>query len=183
MLAAMMTPLVALPLAYVRASSLAERRWRAAAGFLVGYFVVWVLAAAPVLALALAFRLLAGNILTAFLGACVLATIWSASPFHQAVQNRAHRLQRIGLFGLAADFDCVTFGARIAWWCVLSCWAWMLVSLFASTGHIFAMLGVTMIVMAERLRGPGKPRWRVPVIPSAILTGLRWLVERKCRDV
>ena len=177
MLVSMMTPLIALPLAHVRASSLAGRRWRAAAGFLLGYFGVWALAAVPVLALAFALRLVAGSASAALLGAGLLAMIWSACPYQQAAQNRAHRLRRIGLFGLAADRDCFAFGARLGGWCLLSCWAWMLVPLFVSTGHIPAMFAVAVIVMTERLRGPGIPRWRVPVIAVTVLAWSRRMVS------
>jgi predicted metal-binding membrane protein len=172
MLVAMMTPLIALPLAHVRDSSLARRRWRAAAGFLTGYFGCWFVAGIPLLAAALALRWLVGSTAVAVLAAILLALLWSASPFQQAAQNRAHRLRRIGLFGLAADRDCIAFGAILGCWCVASCWAWMLVPLFVPYGHGVAMLAVAAIVMAERLRGPGPVRWR---FPETLLRPLGWL--------
>lgn len=167
MLVGMMTPLIALPLLHVRASSLVSRRWRAPAGFLLGYFGVWSMAGVPLLALALTLRIQAGSALAAFVVACLLALLWSASPLQMAAQNRAHRLRRIGLFGFAADRDCIAFGAALGGWCLASCWAWMLVPLFVSHGHIPAMLAVAAIVMAERLKGPGPLRWRVPVVLAA----------------
>ncbi|MER9107498.1 DUF2182 domain-containing protein [Mesorhizobium sp. M0848] len=175
MLAAMMTPLIALPLSHVRASSLATRRWRASAAFILGYFGVLVLAGIPLLALAFTIRLLADSALTAFIAATVLALVWSASPFHQAAQNRAHRLRRIGVFGLTADRDCIAFGSGLGKWCLASCWPWMLVPMFVSSSHIPVMIAVLAIVMGERIRGPGPLDWRVPIIRA---TQLAWMHER-----
>ncbi len=177
MLAAMMTPLIAAPMAYVRASSLVARRWRAVAIFLSGYFGVWTLAAVPVLAIAFALRLLAGGVAAAALAACGIALLWSACPYQQAARNRGHRLRRIGLFGVQAVCDSFLFGARLGAWCLLSCWAWMLVPLFASRAHLLAMLAVTTILMAERLQGPGVPHWRIPLIPPAVLIRLPWRTQ------
>jgi predicted metal-binding membrane protein len=162
MLVAMMTPLIALPLSHVRNSSLAARRPRAAAGFLFGYFGCWFVAGIPLFAAALALRLMAGSATVALAAVLALALLWSASPLQQAAQNRAHRLRRIGLFGLAADRDCIAFGASVGGWCVASCWAWMLIPFFVSSGHSFAMLAIAAIVFGQRLRGPGPARWRVP---------------------
>ena len=182
MLVAMMMPLVALPLSHVGASSLAARQGRAAAGFLLGYFGVWVLSGVPLLAIAFTLRLLGGSALAALLIAFPIALLWSASPFQQAAQNRAHRLRRIGLFGLAADRDCIAFGAALGGWCLVSCWAWMLVPLFVSHGHIPAMLAVSAIVMAERLRGPGVLRWRAPIIFASAHAWLQSHLVRRRRE-
>lgn len=182
MLVTMMTPLIALPLSHVRASSLGARQWRAAAGFLLGYFGVWTFVGIPLLAVALTLRLLAGSALAAFLIMCLVALVWTASPLQQAAQNRAHRLRRIGLFGLAADRDCIAFGAALGGWCLVSCWTWMLVPLFVSHGHIPVMLAVAAIVMGERLRGPGPLRWRAPVALSLLLAWLPSSVLRNRRE-
>ncbi len=164
MLVAMMTPLIAQPLAYVRNSSLATRRWRAAAGFLLGYFGCWFVAGVPLLVAALALRIVVGGGASGLLAAIMLALLWSASPLQQAARNRAHRLRRIGLFGIAADCDCIAFGATVGWWCLASCWAWMLVPFFVTSFHSLAMLAVSAIVMGERLWGPGPPSWRTPPV-------------------
>jgi predicted metal-binding membrane protein len=172
MLVAMMTPLIAQPLAYVRNSSLATRRWRAAAGFLLGYFGCWFVAGVPLLITALGLRIVVGSSASGSLAAILLALLWSASPLQQAAQNRAHRLRRIGLFGVAADRDCIAFGATVGWWCLASCWAWMLVPFFVTTFHSLAMLAVSVIIMGERLRGPATRSWRTP--PVLALPG-SWL--------
>jgi predicted metal-binding membrane protein len=175
MLVAMMMPLIALPLFHVRNSSLASRRRRAAATFLLGYFGCWFLTAVPLLAAAITLRTTAGSTTAALVAAIALALLWSASPLQQTAQNRAHRLRRIGLFGFAADRDCVAYGAALGCWCVATCWAWMLVPLLTSAGHIFVMLAVSAIIMAERLRGPRPARWRVPEI---LALAIRWFRHR-----
>lgn len=172
MLVAMMTPLIALPLSHVRNSSLAARKSRAAAGFLFGYFGCWFLAGIPLFAAALALRLMAGSATVALAAALVLALLWSASPLQQAAQNRAHRLRRIGLFGFAADRDCIAFGATVGCWCVGSCWAWMLIPFFVTGGHSLVMLAISAIVFGQRLRGPGPVRWRAP---KALVLTVGWL--------
>lgn len=179
MLVAMMMPLIALPLSHVRNSSLASRRWRAAATFLLGYFGCWFLAAVPMLAAAIMLRAMAGSPTAALGGAIALALLWSASPLQQAAQNRAHRLRRIGLFGYAADRDCIAFGAALGCWCVATCWAWMLVPLLTSEGHIFAMLGVSAIIMTERLRGSGPARWRVPEVLALAIRRFRGVLGQR----
>src|SRR5262249_12274501 len=111
-----------------------------------------------------------------FLAATVLALLWSASPLQQAAQNRAHRLHRVGLFGFAADCDCIALGATLACWCLAACWAWMLLPLFVTTGHSVAMLAVSAIIMGERLQGPGAPLWRMPWVLSRPVGWLRRFV-------
>jgi len=179
MLVAMMMPLIALPLSYVRNSSLAARRWRATATFLFGYFGCWFLAGVPLLAAAIMLRAIAGSTTAAFVAAIALALLWSASPLQQAAQNRAHRLRRVGLFGFAADRDCVAYGAALGCWCVATCWAWMLVPLLTSEGHIFAMLAVSAITMAERLRGSRLARWRVPEVLALAIRWFRGILGRR----
>lgn len=162
MLLAMMPPLLAAPLMHVWRSSLPRRRVRALALFAFGYGSVWMMAGPILIGLALLLQLVAGE--GAFIGALLLATVWSASPWQRAALNRSHRLRRIGLFGWAADRDSLTFGAMHAVWCIASCWAWMLVPLAAERWHIAVMMLVGVVMLGERLTAPDRPRWHVPAI-------------------
>lgn len=177
MLVAMMTPLIAVPLAHVRSASLKPRRTRAAAMFLLGYFTCWFLLGLPLIAVAIALRVLTGSGAIAFAVVLTLALLWSASPFNLAAQNRAHRLRRIALFGLGADRDCLRFGVTHGLWCFASCWAWMLVSLVAAQAHVAVMLAVTAITLGERLRRPGPPVWHWPPLLSPIVAIARRLTR------
>lgn len=160
MLLAMMPPLLAAPLMHVWRSSLPRRRLRALALFTLGYGSVWMTAGPILIGLALLLQLVARE--GAFIGALLLATVWSASPWQRAALNRSHRLRRIGLFGWAADRDCWRFGTMHALWCVASCWAWMLAPLAAGTWHVPAMAFAGAVILCERLAAPDRPRWRLP---------------------
>jgi predicted metal-binding membrane protein len=164
MLLAMMPPLLVAPLLHVWRSSLPRRRVRALAHFISAYGAVWMAAGPILIGLALLLQLIAGD--AAFAAALLLATVWSASPWQRAALNRGHRLRRIGLFGWAADCECLSFGATHAAWCVASCWPFMLVPLVAGRWHVAAMMCAGAVMLAERLAAPDRPRWRLPFFLS-----------------
>jgi predicted metal-binding membrane protein len=166
MLLAMMPPLLAVPLMHVWRSSLPRRRVRAVAHFAIGYGCAWMAIGPILIGLALLLQLLlqfagGGGGLT-FACALLLAMLWSAAPWQRAALNRSHRLARIGLFGWAADRECLTFGLVHAGWCIASCWAWMLAALVAGLWHVPTMTIAGAIMLGERLAAPDRPRWRVP---------------------
>jgi predicted metal-binding membrane protein len=163
MLLAMMPPLLAMPLMHVWRSSLPRRRLRSLACFVLGYGLVWMGAGPILMGLALLLRLVAGEGAPAV---AVLAIFWSASPWQRAALNRGHRLMRIGLFGWAADRECLTFGLIHAIWCIASCWAWMLVPLATERWHVPAMMVMAAIVLSERLAASDWPRWHAPRLVS-----------------
>lgn len=173
MLVAMMPPLLAMPLMHVWRSSLPRRRLRASVGFLLGYGALWM-AAGPILTvLALLLQLTVAE--AALAGALLIASLWSASPWHRVALNRGHRMRRIGLFGWAADRDCLIFGMTHGLWCIASCWAWMLVPLLGGAWHIPIMLFAGAMMLAERLTPADRPRWRWPAIfpqldPGSVFT-------------
>jgi predicted metal-binding membrane protein len=167
MLAAMMPPLLAAPIAHVRQSSLVRRKGRAVAGFAAGYAAVWVAMAAPLGLLALLSKMTLGP--AAFPAAVAAALAWSASPAHRRLLNRAHRLRPISLFGLRADLDCLRFGAEHGLLCAATCWAWMLVPLLAGGWHEAAMLSAGAILLGERLSLPRAARWRLPAAVAFLL--------------
>jgi predicted metal-binding membrane protein len=160
MLLAMMPPLLAMPLVHVLRSSLPRRRVRALAHFALGYGLVWMTAGPILIGLALLLQFAAGE--SALAAALLLATVWGASPWQRAALNRSHRLRRIGLFGWAADRDCLMFGVIHAVWCIASCWAWMLAPLVAGRWHIPAMMFAGAVMLGERLAASDRPRWRLP---------------------
>jgi predicted metal-binding membrane protein len=162
MLLAMMPPLLAVPLMHVWRSSLPRRRPRALLHFILAYGFVWMMAGPVLIALALLLQLLTGEAGMALAGALLLAGVWSASPWQRAALNYSHRLTRIGLFGWAADRECLTFGVVHAAWCIASCWAWMLVPLVAGRWHIPAMIFAAAMMLADRLAAPMPARWRWP---------------------
>ena len=162
MLLAMMPPLLAMPLMHVYWSSLPRRRVRALACFVGAYGSVWLAAGPILIALAVLLRLVAGSMALAFVGALLIALVWSACPWQRDALNRGHRMGRIGLFGWAADRECLTLGFTHAFWCVASCWSWMLLPLESGSWHVAAMAAAGGGMLSDRLSIPQQPRWRLP---------------------
>ena len=157
MLVAMMAPLLAAPLGHVLAQSLARRRRRAVALFLLAYALPWV--AAAVVLLALAGWLAASQPRWALPLAVLAAALFQASPLKQRCLNRGHRHPALAAFGAPADLAVVRFGGSHAAWCIGSCSAFMLAPMLVTHGHLAVMAGVTLWLSGERLEEPAKPGW------------------------
>ncbi|EJL01311.1 membrane protein, putative [Pseudomonas fluorescens Q2-87] len=157
MLLAMMPPLLATPLTHVWRSSLPNRRIQASVGFLLGYAAMWMAAGPLLIALALLLQMAAAENTLAV--ALLVAMLWSASPWHRAALDRGHRMGQLSLFGWAADRDCLIRGLAHGLFCIVSCWAWMLVPLVSGSWHIPMMLLAGAILLAERLIPAKAPRW------------------------
>lgn len=160
MLLAMMPPLLAMPLMHVWQSSLPRRRMRASFVFLFGYCALWMAVGPLLWALALLLQITFGK--NVWIMALLISMVWRSSPWHRAALNRGHRSRRIGLFGWPADRDCLTFGISHGLFCIVTCWAWMLVPLVSGVWHIPVMLLAGLIMLAERLTPPCPPRWHWP---------------------
>ena len=158
MLAAMMLPVVAAPLRYVRYRSFARRRARAMLLFVVGYFAVWMAAGVVLQAVALA-ALTVEPLPRVGLGLAI-AVVWQVSPAKQWCLNRCHRRPQLAAFDVAADRDAFNFGLTNGASCVGACWALMLLMLLAGDGQFLAMIAMTLLVFAERLETPAPLAWR-----------------------
>ncbi|HYZ62792.1 MAG TPA: DUF2182 domain-containing protein [Acetobacteraceae bacterium] len=159
MVLAMTPPLMAEHVAHLWRGSLARRRWRALACFGAGALAAWLAAGAPLVLAAFGLKALVGAAPGAALGlALALATAWQFSAAKQECLDRCHILRRVPVFGWAADRDCLRYGWIAAAWCILSCWAAMLVALVADHGHALLMLALGLALLAERLRRPRRRR-------------------------
>jgi predicted metal-binding membrane protein len=158
MLAAMMLPLLIAPLRHVRDRSFARRRARAATLFLVGYAAVWMIAGAILVPSGLA----AGRSGTLFGFVLAVALAWQCSPARQHCVNRGHAHPPLAPDGVGADLAILRFGVGHGGWCVGSCWAVMLLALCWPGAHLAAMAGASIWLLAERMDGPERPRWRFP---------------------
>jgi predicted metal-binding membrane protein len=162
MLLAMMPLSLARPILHLWVRSLARRRTRAIAAFLIAYFAVWMAAGPVLLAIAVVVRMAAkGSDVLAIALALVLALLWRLCPIRQICLNRCHGLPRLSPFGLAADRDCLLFGLRTGAWCVGACWPLMVVPLVVDVMHLAAMLAVTLLLLNERLAPTRPVRWRL----------------------
>lgn len=162
MLVAMMPLVLAQPIIHVRRSVRRARRARSVGGFVLGYGSVWMLAGPLVVSLSV----LAGGLLgeaVAPLTLFALALIWSASPWHHAMLNRAHQVPRLATFGLRADVDAMHYGLLHGGWCIGTCWVWMLVPMVAGSYHAIVMVLVAVVMVAERADPRTQLRWRVPI--------------------
>ncbi|MHC1559973.1 copper chaperone [Actinomycetospora sp. C-140] len=154
MVGAMMLPLLVRPLRHVLDRSLARRRSRAVAVFLLGWGVVWIAAGAALMAAAQLVTTAAG-VTTVLLAAAV----WQCSPAKGRCLTRLHHHPRLAAFGPAADRDVLAFGTGHALWCVGACWAVMLLPMLAPQGQVAAMAAATCWIAAERLERPEPPHW------------------------
>ncbi|WP_176132815.1 DUF2182 domain-containing protein [Hymenobacter sp. CRA2] len=161
MLVAMMAPLLIQPIYHVRATSFARRRTRATALFVAGYGAGWMVAGVGLLALELLVSVWdAQSYLPAALVGLV-ALVWQASPAKQRYLNRCHRHRALAAFGAAADRDALLMGLEHSRWCIGSCWAAMLLPMLLPHGHVVAMMGVSMLMVCERLDPPRTPAWQL----------------------
>ncbi|NBB14810.1 hypothetical protein GVN21_05455 [Caulobacter sp. SLTY] len=160
MLAAMMTPLLVIPLLHVRAGALARRRLQMMAAFLLAYAAVWMAAGAVLLPVAILLRLVTPSpwILLGLIIPPVL--IWQASPARQHCLNRRHARPPLPAFGASALVAAIRFGAAQGFWCIGACWGLMLAPLLLPHGHLPIMAAVALWQFAEHLEPPEPPSWR-----------------------
>jgi predicted metal-binding membrane protein len=160
MIAAMMSPLLIVPLRHVQERSFAKRRARATLLFTAGYVAVWMAAGLGLQAIALAARWAEPAPLMCLGLAAAIALLWQVSPAKQWCLNRCHRQPHLAAFGAAADRDAVGYGLANGVSCVGACWALMLLPLFLVQAHLLAMAAVTLFILAERLENPAPLAWR-----------------------
>ena len=162
MLVAMMLPMLGAPIRHVLARSLAARRARSLALFLLGYGGLWM---AVGLVLSGFSRVVHGSSHPAAAALVVFwVSIWQVCPFKQVCLNRLHGHPALAAFGAAADRDALQFGVVHAFWCAGSCWGLMLLPLLVQQGHLLVMLLCWLWMWGEQLERASAPswRWRVP---------------------
>lgn len=179
MLGAMMAPLLAQPLTWVREQSLSARRGRAAGLFALGYALPWIAAMAGLWALAAGLAAATRGAWAATGLAIGLALVWQGAPMKAVALRRCHRPPTLPAFGARAEWASFGYGLASAGWCVAACWAWMLVPLGHARGHLALMAAAFLIVLAERYARPPRqglrPGW---IVAGAALIAAVVVVER-----
>ncbi|WP_457102078.1 copper chaperone [Microbacterium sp. P5_E9] len=153
---AMMAPWISYNIRFVTTRTPARRRARAGLEVAVAWTFVWLIALVP-----LAF---ASDLLRTALGeswALVLsvagAAFWQLTPWKRRALLRCDRTMAPPLDARAARHACLTFGARLGWWCVVSDWAFMLV-MGAAHHHVLVVVGLLAVSWFERFRLPHHDR-------------------------
>jgi len=160
MLGAMMSPLLAHDLACVRRQSLAARRGRATALFVLGYLTPWMGALFCLSALS---GLLARSLRSDLAGLAFtlgLGLVWQGTPMKAMALRACHRTPALPTFGARAELASFTYGLTSAAWCVAACWLWMLAPLTWAAGHLWLMLGAFAVMLGERYARPPQVRMR-----------------------
>jgi predicted metal-binding membrane protein len=158
MVIAMMSPLVVLSVRHVAFRSFRQRRHYAIAGFLVGYFGVWIAAGAVLLPALLPLRSLAANdraLIT--VAGYIVALAWQLAPWKRLALWRCHRTVALPPEGWRADAACIRFGMTIGASCIASCWALMALPALASHG-LGAMACIEAAMLHERYQRRMRPR-------------------------
>jgi hypothetical protein len=145
MVAAMMLPLVVVPVRRTARASLWRRRHRAVAEFLIGYGLIWL----PFGAVALAFLTWWQPQLWVTAATFAVAAIWELSPLKRRALILCHRTIPLRPSGWQADLDCLRYGAIQGRSCLLSCWAIMLAPM-VTPQRLPAMAVVALLCWLER---------------------------------
>lgn len=159
MIAAMMVPLQLDLFDDLGARSLRSRRWGMIVAAAAGYFAVWLMAGLVLVPAALLLRMGAVHWLAAVLPVLGAALLWHVSPLRQSALNACHRLPPFAAFGWRGYRDGTAIGLARAGWCVLACWAIMLLLLVLPAGHFAAMALATVGLAIERAERPRPPQW------------------------
>jgi predicted metal-binding membrane protein len=166
MIAAMMLPLLIVPIRQVAFRSYRWRRGKAVGGFIAGYSAVWIITGlfAVVFVGVLA---VTGLINAPVTGPIVLlaAAIWQLSPLRGDAMRRCHRSVALTPRGLAADLDCVHFGVFHGLACVTVCFPLMLATMIAIPGMTSAVV-LAAVLFFERAY---QREYRI--VPAAVLIG------------
>ncbi len=165
MVVAMMTPTLSGPVLHLWHRSLTRHRWRAIGLFMMSYLLIWTTVCGALSLLASAAKSVVDSSTVLLPAGCFVAVLWQASSARRYCLRRCHLRPRLSIFGPQALLDPLFFGLTSAWWCVATCWAWMLLPLYAAHYRIPLMALVSVIIVAERslwreARRPAKPLWR-----------------------
>jgi hypothetical protein len=143
--------------------SLRRRRLLTVAVFVSGYGLVWMLVGAVAAPLA---DLLSAGTGSAWI-AVALAALWLCSPARQRCNNVCHRAPTLRVFGWPAQVDALRYGVVTGAACAATCGPIMVLVLLAADFHVLAMAIATVLLTVERYRPARRPRWRLPLTPSA----------------
>lgn len=159
---AMMSPMIASTMAYCSKSVGDQVQKRTAIAVFTGYHASWILAGVILIPLSIVLARFPAAFTV--LGLVILAIYWSASPIAQHFRNLCHAVRPIRPFGAQAIIDGFVIGARDGMYCVGICWPLMLIPSQIASGHVIAMIGVGILMFADRLAPSRSPGWQWPPV-------------------
>jgi predicted metal-binding membrane protein len=156
MVLAMMGPLLGGPLHHLWHRSLARHRLRNIVLFLSTYITVWCLVYALFTVVLVSIDGFSLNTLQLLVLTTPIAVAWQFSARKRAALLRCHLRPPLSVFGRRAWLDPIWFALRRGAWCVLSCWALMLVA-FAAQSLLLMLIATAIITVEQVLRAPIRP--------------------------
>jgi predicted metal-binding membrane protein len=156
MVLAMMGPLFGGPLHHLWHRSLARHRLRNIVLFLSTYITVWCLVYALFTAVLVSIDGFSLDALQLLVLTTPIAVAWQFSAHKRAALLRCHLRPPLSVFGRRAWLDPIWFALRRGAWCVLSCWALMLVT-FAAPSLPLMLIATAIIICEQVLRAPVRP--------------------------
>jgi hypothetical protein len=161
MLFAMMMPLVLSPLRHAASRSLWSRRNLTVLLVSTGYAVPWLLFG---LLIHFAYRgIAAGAGDFALPVLLVLAAAWQLTNAKALALARCNRDAVLPVAGWKANWACICYGQRLAWRCLRTCWALMVVCAVAQHA-IWVVVLITVVVWSERMQPRPRLNWSCGVL-------------------
>jgi hypothetical protein len=128
--------------------------------FVCGYLGVWLLSGASISTLAGWVTGEPGRVVFAV----AVVALWQCSPVRQRCLNACHRVPTLRVFGAAAQWDSLRYGASTGAVCAAVCGPLMLLALLATDYHFAAMALAAGVATIERHLPAKRPRWHLPFV-------------------
>jgi predicted metal-binding membrane protein len=180
MVAAMMTPMLTRNVAHVRARSISAIRTWGTAFFLFGFLALWLLVGIPFIGILFLTELMQSHAIVTVSTALLISVLWQFSPAKQFCLNRCHRTPALRGSGVKFVASVFRYGYMQGVWCFGTCWAIMLVALFAGEWHKSVMVLASGFLLAERLEKPKRPGWEVRY-PTAVIKMVAFRISKQIR--
>ncbi|WP_352845941.1 DUF2182 domain-containing protein [Mesorhizobium sp. M0767] len=86
-------------------------------------------------------------------------TDWESRSTSPRRHERSCKKRHIGAVGVAADRDCLVFGAIYGLTCAGACWPWMLAAMTVGKRHAIAMTVTAIVLFVDRSASANSPQW------------------------
>jgi hypothetical protein len=167
MVLAMMLLVSARQVRVVALRSLWSRRQRSAVCFALGYAALWALVGAVLVTIVITTGLDGATDLVVV--SLLLAAAWQVSAPRRRLVRRCEALRLGAPSGLAGDVDCARAGVRAGVRCLQEGWPAMIA--MALSQSLLLMVGLTVVLLTERMRGANPERRAGRPLEAWVLAG------------